>query len=45
LPVREAMLKTRNGIKILNPLAALSPIPIKIVSNISKFISMTPKYF
>jgi hypothetical protein len=45
LPVRETMLKTRNGIKILNPLAALSPIPIKIVSNISKFISMTPKYF
>jgi hypothetical protein len=32
------MLIIRKGTKILKPLAALKPIPIKIVSNISKSI-------
>ncbi|MCK7527259.1 MAG: hypothetical protein MZV64_61470 [Ignavibacteriales bacterium] len=38
LPVNEAMLTTRSGMNTRNPLAALNPIPIKIVSNISMFI-------
>ena len=37
-PDNEAILTIRKGTKILNPLAALKPIPISIESNISKSI-------